>query len=55
MKTSRQVEEFGIHRELPNLFGHFQDRRLAGLPAPLEMKNSGSVGDRPEWWQAAIF
>ena len=25
MKTPRQVEESGVHRGLPNLFGNFQD------------------------------
>ena len=36
------------HRGLPNLFGHFQDRRRAGLPGTPRDENSGSVGDRPE-------
>ena len=42
----RQVEGSGTRRGLPNLFGHFQDRRRAGQPAPLGVKTAG-LGRRP--------
>jgi hypothetical protein len=42
MRIPRLVEESGLYRGLPNLFGHFQDRHRAGQPALLGMKIGGA-------------